>query len=307
MAYSHWSGPTVTFGFASSGGVTGGNPVAGPNIAYQGNALMNPRRGYNPGISTNPLTGPATFGAFYQNAPICIVDAVPSTLAANNIAASASIGSATTAVLVSASGAGITVGVSVTDINGNTVNNLLAIDGAYADLVVGQTALLDPTKTVQRAIRVVSAGNDSGITFTVVGYDIYGAKVTQVLTGANAGTATTTKTFKYILSVTTSGATAGAVTIGTTDVYGFALRSNRFEYMDINWNTAFITATTGYTVADNTSPATGTTGDVRGTYAVQSASDGTKKLMVMLYPQTSDMVNAVRGGSVVSLFGQNQV
>ena len=65
-------------------------------------------------------------------------------------------------------------------------------------------------------INIVSAGNDSGITFTITGTQSDGTPVTEVVTGANAGTATSTRYFKTITSIVVSGATAGVIEIGTS-------------------------------------------------------------------------------------------
>lgn len=63
-----------------------------------------------------------------------------------------------------------------------------------------------------------SSGDDSGITFTVVGNrvgDVSGDATTEVVTGANATTASTTNFYTNIISITASGASAGTVKIGT--------------------------------------------------------------------------------------------
>ena len=68
-------------------------------------------------------------------------------------------------------------------------------------------------------VRITSAGNDAGITFTIVGIkvgDLTGKFTTEVVTGANASTADSTNFFAYIESITASGASAGNVSIGTT-------------------------------------------------------------------------------------------
>ena len=68
-------------------------------------------------------------------------------------------------------------------------------------------------------VRFTSAGNDAGITFTIVGIkvgDLTGKFTTEVVTGANASTADSTNFFAYIESITASGASAGNVSIGTT-------------------------------------------------------------------------------------------
>ena len=68
-------------------------------------------------------------------------------------------------------------------------------------------------------VLITSAGDDSGDTFTIVGQkvgDLTGTATTEVVTGANAGAATSTNFYAYIESITASGASAGNVKIGTT-------------------------------------------------------------------------------------------
>lgn len=68
-------------------------------------------------------------------------------------------------------------------------------------------------------VRFTSAGDDRGITFTIVGIkvgDLTGKFTTEVVTGANASTADSTNFYAYIESITASGASAGNVSIGTT-------------------------------------------------------------------------------------------
>lgn len=69
-----------------------------------------------------------------------------------------------------------------------------------------------------------SAGDDSGITFTIRGVkvgDLTGAITTEVVTGANATTASSTNFYTYVQSITASGASAGNVSIGTTGSVAF--------------------------------------------------------------------------------------
>ena len=88
--------------------------------------------------------------------------------------------------------------------------------------------------------------------------------------------------------------------VGTTDIYGLPLRSDNFGDLAINYNATGITASTGYVAAVTTSPATTTTGDVRGTYALQSAADASKRLVVRQFVTPANM------GSVSGLFGVTQ-
>lgn len=73
-------------------------------------------------------------------------------------------------------------------------------------------------------ILFTSAGDDSGITFTVVGTPVgklSSGFVTEVVTGGAATTASTTAYWARINSITASGASAGNVKIGTTGSLAF--------------------------------------------------------------------------------------
>lgn len=64
-----------------------------------------------------------------------------------------------------------------------------------------------------------SAGDDSGITFTITGIkvgDLTNTVVSEIVTGANATTATSNNYYARVDSITASGASAGNVKIGTT-------------------------------------------------------------------------------------------
>jgi len=76
------------------------------------------------------------------------------------------------------------------------------------------TATLD----VARRVLFTSAGNDSGITLTVIGTNQAGAPTTEVVTGANATTAVTLLDYLTVTSIQTSAAVATTVTVGTNGV-----------------------------------------------------------------------------------------
>jgi hypothetical protein len=86
-------------------------------------------------------------------------------------------------------------------------NAALTIGGALADS--GSV-----TFSHGRIVTILSAGNDSAKSFTVVGTDINGDSQTESITGANAGTATGTKFFLTIASITAVGNPAGNVSAG---------------------------------------------------------------------------------------------
>lgn len=260
-------------------------PDASPSLAYGGGiGLLDNRLPYNKynNVAPGTTTAPAVLG-WYDTA--VVINAAPSTISAVNIAASQSPG-AGAITLVSTTGAGVTVlataFTALPSMNSIPVG-ALALDGNPGYQIFGardRTGFYDHTKFLARNVRITSGGNDSGITFTVSGYDVYGYPQTEAITGANIGVASGKKAFKWVTAVTHTGSVAGTVTIGTGDVYGFPLRVDSFGYCYIVWNGSAITASTGFLAADTTNPATATTGDVRGTYAVQSASDGSKKLEI---------------------------
>ncbi len=243
---------------------------------------------------------------------IPVMNAVPATLATNNIAASQTPVAGTALTLVSTTGAGVNVLATALLVFPAQVTipaATLCLDTAPAVVAFGtpsisngytMVSLYDPSTMVARAVRIVSAGNDTSATFAVVGYDVYGYAMSETITGAN-GTATGKKAFKFITSITPAGTLSGsAVTVGTTDVIGLPLRSDYVSDLSINMADAAITASTGYVAADTTT-ATATTGDVRGTYLLQTASDGSRRLRISITPPVGNI-----GSPVSGLFGVTQ-
>jgi hypothetical protein len=304
-----FKGPIVVYGQRPppGTGATGSeNPYLAPSMFYGGVGYYDSRAGYN-----NTKAGCV---GFIGN-DLLALDATPSTLAANNIAASQSP-AAGAITLVSTTGAGVTVTSAAQYLPASGVTipaGTLALDGVTGFVGYGRASnansgqfeisAYDPSTLLSRAVKLVSGGNDSGITFTVSGWDIYGFPMTETITGANAGTANGVKAWKYISGVTHTGSVAGTLTIGTQDLIGLPFQVLRFGRLGINYNNAWITASTGFTAAVTTSPATSTTGDVRGTYALQSAADGTKT--VQLYITVPPAVLNTSNGAA-SVYGVTQ-
>jgi len=155
----------------------------------------------------------------------------------------------------------------------------------------GTVQLWNPQCLIARAVSVTptSGTPTASITFTVAGYDIYGYPMTEVIsltTGSTQSTAVNgKKAFKYIASVTPSVTDTVTYSVGTTDIIGLPIVANNFGELVINYPATVVTATTGFTAAVGTY-ATSTTGDVRGTYALQTASNGSRRLMITQSPQT---------------------
>ena len=96
-------------------------------------------------------------------------------------------------------------GISTAAAVGN--NAALTIGGALADS--GSV-----TNASGRQVTILSAGDDSSKSFTVVGTDVNGAALTESVTGADTGTATSSGYFKTITSITAVGNPAGNVSAG---------------------------------------------------------------------------------------------
>jgi len=207
---------------------------------------------------------------------------------------------------VSASGAFGTSGSPLTitgNLGSSTVNALNAARIHFSS--AGTIQVWNPQALLGRAVSVTATTVGTAPVFTVAGYDIYGFPMTENLTAVAASTVSGKKAFKYITSVTPSAADgANTFSIGTTDIIGLPIRSDTFGDTVISYsaslNPALIASNTGY-VAAVTTLATATTGDVRGTYALQTAAvKATNRLVVR---QTPALYNV---GSAVGLFGVTQ-
>lgn len=164
----------------------------------------------------------------------------------------------------------------------------------YAPYIAGGAALVwDVTQALERGVSISGSVTALGGSFTVRGADIYGQTQSEVITVASgATTVNSKKCYKIINSVTPSFTnTANTYSVNTIDLFGFAFRSDFWENLDIYNAGAYVTSSTGWTVADKTNPATTTTGDPRGTYSLQSPSNGANRLVVY---QTLPFLNIVR-------------
>lgn len=215
----------------------------GDNL-YLGNAVNTPTgpEGEKSGFGVGPL------GRVY------IWDVVPLTLGAANIAASQTPVGAGNITLAPATGT-----TRVTNGRGESVIQL----------------------DVPRAISIFLTAGGTPRAYTVIGYDDYGQKMSEVITTVAAATTAGKKAFKQILTISGAGATVNPITVGTTDVLGCPVRFNDKGYLvAIHWAGAQAVDASTTVVADSTSPATTVTGDVRGTLLPSSATDGVKRLVV---------------------------
>jgi hypothetical protein len=128
--------------------------------------------------------------------------------------------------------------------------------------------------------------------------------MSQTITIAGTATATGTKAFAYISSVQlNTGATlAGTLSVGTANIFGLPVRADEVEYQ-LGYQGGVAQPITAYVMADQTSPATATTGDVRGTVTM-TTPNGTTRLVVF---QTTPLAQAVRANNIDArgIFGVN--
>jgi hypothetical protein len=154
---------------------------------------------------------------------------------------------------------------------------------------------------VPRAVSLTSGANLSAVNYLVTGYDEYGGKMSQLMTGPNVATVNSKKAFKSILSVVPSATSANTVSVGTSDVFGLQLRMIDAGYIvSAKWAAVLAQNAGTFTPADQTSPATNLTGDVRGTYAQSgAASNGVNRLVIAMHVDatqcgpTATLANAI--------------
>jgi len=143
--------------------------------------------------------------------------------------------------------------------------------GAFPYLAGGIGGFLDPKQSIARGVGIVATAGGTA-TLQIQGWDIYNQPQTENIVANGATAVYGKKTWKYIQAVVPQATDAGhTYSVGTSDLFGFVVRTDRWEYTNEFWNGSFITAagpaTTGtWTKADLTNPATSTTGDVRGTF-----------------------------------------
>jgi len=187
-------------------------------------------------------------------------------------------------------------------------NNIAASQTAAAAGAVTLTAgtsvksVVTPYGTVlqldmPRAVKVNCA--TTARAFTVTGYDYYGQPMSETITVAVAGTAVTGKKAFFQISSATIAGSATAVVIGTSDKLGLPVRVFNVAYVASVKSNDTLAQDAGTFVAADTATASTTTGDVRGTYAPATASDGlVRTVMGILLPGIAVGPNATRVGAL---------
>jgi hypothetical protein len=275
---------------------------------YGGTSILDPRPAYTFYTGQTP-DSPTVLG--WAEPDIIGLDFAPAIAATANIAALQTMTANVALTLASVTAGDVTVGDTFKNYATGATVTALRIGAKPAGLSAGYSSyadVWDPTTLGSRAVSITAGGTTlAGITFTVVGYDIYGQPQTEAITGPATGTVNGKKTWKWIASVTPSGSSAQTVSIGTADIFGFPIKVTSFPYLNLFWNNA-VQVAAQFTAADTTSPATTTTGDVRGTFTPSaSAADGTKRMIAFITVPIANIAVTSNAAMITGLFGVTPV
>lgn len=306
----------LTLATTQTAGLSVGVPILPFGAAPQASSLVTVQAmdlGFCPGSTATSTTLTIPAGAwryFYKGQRICVAGGNGTGVTGNlftTVAATPTPGATTITMTDAATATNTACQVAAAHPTLNCVWPFLAVGSSEM--------LFDPTQGIARAVSITANAGATGQAVVVRGYDIYGQAMSESITAVAASTVNGKKAFKYIASVTPATTDAGhTLSVGTTDIMGINFRADFWEYMDIFSAGAFITASTGWTVADVATPTT-TTGDVRGTYALQTASnwDGTvanwatgRRTAVFSSLPLFNTVNA-NNLNYATLFGNTQV
>ena len=174
-------------------------------------------------------------------------------------------------------------------------------------LAAGLAACFDPLQALNRNLTVTCSTIVNGTgTILVTGYDVYGVKMTELITANGSATVAGNKAWKYVQSIVPQS-TVTTVSIGIGNLVGFNCKAQKWEYLNVFYNGGFMTTNTGYTSATTVAPTNNTAGDVRGTLNLVSITNGTivngtARITIMASVPLADMINATPLNST-SLFG----
>lgn len=149
---------------------------------------------------------------------------------------------------------------------------------ASLDTVAGLSRVHNPREMIARCVSLTIGTTAATSDITITGYDVWKQPMAEKITipSLNRGAVSTIfgkKAFKHITSIAVSTTIVGQMSVGVGDVFGMAVRADKWEQTQIFWNGCSIPTSLGFTAAATTAPATNTTGDVRGT--IQTSTNGT--------------------------------
>lgn len=313
MGITAHSGPHIVFGLtqSSTGQVMEYNEERGPSLYDLGYAMADPRPfySYDPG---SPV-GTKALGFFHARA---LVDYVPSAVSTNAITAITSAWAAGQTFTVTANAsAGVVATTIVAPESGLSVTTFAigstTVAAPYTAYGSGATvACWNSSAGTGRCLTISPTSNLDAGTWTIAGRDMYGYKMTETIT-SSGGAKTSQKAFKYVDSISASTTISSTgLQIGISDTFGFPAYCDGTS-PDVYYNivsgtrTTAIAVSTGPITLGATATATSTTGDVRGTYASTTATNGVLRIQ-MRQNFTNTMASAVSAGDTSPFFGQTQ-
>lgn len=143
------------------------------------------------------------------------------------------------------------------------------------DLVAGLQRIHNPAEQSARNVSVTASASTGGTAaILVTGLDLWQSLMTELITASGTTTIYGKKGFKYILSAVPQTTQAANFTLGIGDTFSFPLRLDQAQYLEAWAGGTSVGNLIGVTTAVTT-PATNTTGDVRGTIQLSGNGAGT--------------------------------
>ena len=152
-----------------------------------------------------------------------------------------------------------------------------------------------------RAVSIVTSNSGNTTqTVTVTGTDYYGQAQTETLTCNGTTTVNGKKAFVTITQVAVSASLTGNLSVGNTDIFGLPYRVTDAGYLfRTGWAGAVADNAGTFVAADTTSPATATTGDVRGTFTPSTSANGSRRLVIgMIMTSVQSGPNATQTSAI---------
>lgn len=238
------------------GPILGTQYTAGANVLSPSTPVSSPTDSQPPGIYLTPVS---------------ILDITPASLNAASLFALATIAGAGYVPLISVSSEYTTWLASFANTSGPTGAGVIQLD-------------------VPRNIIYTGLVNSTAVNLAVWGWDLFEQPMYEtVLTTAGANVTTLKKAFKWIQAIHVDAGTTANVSVGTGNVFGLPYFVNNANYIFTQKFNGALDA--GTIVVGDPKTATGTTGDVRGTYTPAANANSVKRLTVTMYNASGDTRN----------------
>lgn len=185
-------------------------------------------------------------------------------------------------------------------------------------MAAGLAKVINPRETLARNLSVTCV-TSTEYSALVSGWDLWGNPMTEVITITSQTAAAGDKAFKYIGSIVSGTTSPVGISFGLGDTFGYPYRVDEWDQTDVTWAGSRANNFNGFVAAQLTSPATNTSGDVRGTVQISTAvltgvlatsvsavaTNGTSRLTMK---QTFGTWNQIAGTPIntVPMFGVSQ-